>query len=133
MNDLGRTHPEPEVAAAAPEAPGNSRVSYPGISLEGDQLKAAGLQGCHFGDEYEMRIKLRVTQVGESYMSNGNDEKPPRVSFDIIATDPAEEVEPEEEDEAADESREVERPKPTVKKPTDFAGTAEESDDEEEA
>lgn len=80
MKDLGRKSSSPtEAPAGKPE----EHVSYPSLSLEPDQVEGSGLEGKAFGDECELKVKIRVTRIGESYGSPGK-KKAPSMGFDIV-------------------------------------------------
>ena len=79
MKDLGRKHSnEPEVAPSKVE-----HVSYPSFTLEGDQVKGTGLEKKKFGEECEIKAKIKVTRIG----GYGDKEGSPSVGFDLIAID----------------------------------------------
>lgn len=102
MNDLG-TLPDKNSATGMGISPNigedDSKPSYPSLTLDPDQVKSAGLDEAEHGDVYELKVRVKVTEISSKYGSDGTGAN---VSFDVVEAEPAKQVGgPADEDEGA--------------------------------
>ena len=114
MKSLAYTPPKPDKAkgvtpvSIVSDDESDPKPQFPSFRLNGEQAKAAGLDKCAYGDEYEIKIRIKATRIGGSEWELKKDGLPP-VEFDVLSSDTPEEVEPEEEESEEEESEEEEK------------------------
>lgn len=111
MNDLSWTPPKPDKNDVASQPESSPGPQYPSLRFNGEQAAKAGLSKCEFGEEYELKIRVKATRIDASsiYPGNGDSRDKPEIQFDVIACDEPEEVDSEEEESKEDD--EYDRPK----------------------
>jgi hypothetical protein len=104
MKDLGYLPPKPKKSdtGATPvtivsDEDAERKPQYPCLRLNGEQAETAGLEECHYDQEYEVTFRIRAKRIGGDSWERTKDDKP-GVEFDVISSDEPREVESSKED-----------------------------------